>query len=67
MTWQQQKLLLQPLCTYSWQHAVWWQHADGYTEIVGFVATVCPKGDVIINHDPNHYTKGLSKHVTNLW
>lgn len=40
--------------------------ADGDTEIASIVAVVCPKGDVIINHDPNHYAKGLSKHVTNL-
>jgi hypothetical protein len=37
--------------------------ADGDTEIVAIVKAMCPKGNVTINHDPNHYTKGLTKHM----
>lgn len=40
--------------------------ADGGTEIASIVTAVSPKANVMVNRDPNHYAKGLAKHVTNL-
>ena len=36
--------------------------ADGDTEIASIVTAVSPKANVMVNRDPNHYTKGLTKH-----
>jgi hypothetical protein len=39
---------------------------DGDMEIASIVTAVSPKANVMVNRDPNHYAKGLAKHVTNL-